>query len=54
MKNYRTPRTLADCEFTLGYRSAQPRDRGDRWVDHPYVFSLVVAVIGTIGLVFGV
>lgn len=48
MKNYRTPRTLADCEFTVGYRS-----RGDRWIDHPYVFSLLVAVIGTIGLIFG-
>lgn len=52
MKNIRTPRTLAECQFTVGHAEFEPRQR-TRWVDHPYIFALVVACIGALGLIFG-
>lgn len=42
MKNDRTPRTLADCEFTVGHRQAV--ERHGRWADR-VIGALAVAVV---------
>lgn len=45
MKNYRTPRTLADCEFTVGHPSI-PRRRPTVWCA-----DTIVGLICAVGLV---
>lgn len=49
MKNYTAPRTLADCEFRVGYHRASITEPG--LIDNPWFFAFLVAVIGIIGLV---
>lgn len=44
MKNYQTPRTLAECEFTTGYRGHDAEPRGS-W-GYAVVTALAFALIG--------
>lgn len=47
MKNLRTPRTLAECEFTSGYSIATPRQRG---LDHPWIFCAILILLCAVGV----
>lgn len=42
MKDYRTPRTLSECEFTVGYPRVPRRDRRN---DVVVLVSLVIFVV---------
>lgn len=49
MKNLRTPRTLAECEFTVGHSSARPQGR--RGFNPDTLVGIAVTLLGVIGLI---
>lgn len=49
MKNIRTPRTLAECSFEVGYPRVQPREP---WIVRAMPVTLALVAFIGIGVIF--
>ncbi len=48
MKNQRTPRTLADCDFSVGYPVVRPREP---WIVRALPVALALVAFAAIGVI---